>query len=65
MVAVLSFTRGVQRLFEQTWELEPLSVRNTFNGLLWIGGLTAYLTVSGVLRGVARATAASSSPRRC
>ena len=41
LVAVLSFTRGVQRLIEQTWELEPLSVRNTFNGLLWIGGLTA------------------------
>ena len=42
MVAVLSFSRGVQRLFEQTWELEPLSVRNTFNGLLWIGGLALY-----------------------
>ena len=40
---MLSFTRAVQRLFEQTWELEPLSVRNTFNGLLWIGGLAAYL----------------------
>ncbi len=49
MVAVLSFTRAVQRLFEQTWELTPLSVRNTFNGLLWIGGLTLYLGLSGVL----------------
>ena len=29
IVAVLSFTRGVQRMFEQTWELKPLSVRNT------------------------------------
>ena len=49
MVAVLSFSRAVQRLVEQTWELSPLSVRNTFNGLLWIGGLTAYLAVSGLL----------------
>jgi uncharacterized BrkB/YihY/UPF0761 family membrane protein len=49
VVAVLSFTRGVQRLFEQTWEREPLSVRNTFNGLLWIGGLTLYLALSGFL----------------
>jgi membrane protein len=49
MVAVLSFTRGVQRLFEQTWELDPLSVRNTFNGLLWISGLVLYLAVSGIL----------------
>jgi uncharacterized BrkB/YihY/UPF0761 family membrane protein len=49
MVAVLSFSRGVQRLFEQTWELDALSVRNTFNGLLWIGGLVVYVALSGVL----------------
>src|SRR3954449_6359300 len=47
LVAVLSFTRAVQRLFEQTWELAPLSVRNTFNGILWIAGLTVYLGLSG------------------
>jgi membrane protein len=52
MVAVLSFTRAVQRLFEQTWELKPLSVRNTFNGLLWIAGLVAYGTLSGVIHAV-------------
>jgi uncharacterized BrkB/YihY/UPF0761 family membrane protein len=49
LVAVLSFTRAVQRLFEQTWELSPLSVRNTFNGLLWIGVLALYLGLSGIL----------------
>jgi uncharacterized BrkB/YihY/UPF0761 family membrane protein len=49
LVAVLSFTRGVQRLIEQTWELDPLSVRNTFNGLLWIVGLALYLALSGIL----------------
>ena len=49
MVAVLSFSRGVQRLFEQSWELEPMSVRNTFNGILWIGGLALYLGVSGLI----------------
>jgi uncharacterized BrkB/YihY/UPF0761 family membrane protein len=52
IVAVLSFTRGVQRLIEQTWELEPLSVRNTFNGLRWIGGLVLYLAVSSILHAV-------------
>jgi hypothetical protein len=51
LVAVLSFSRAVQRLFEQTWELSPLSVRNTVNGLLWIGGLLAYLAVSGLIHG--------------
>src|SRR4051812_31665351 len=52
LIAVLSFTRAVQRLFEQTWELSPLSVRNTFNGLLWIGGLALYLGLGGVLHTV-------------
>ena len=52
MVAVLSFSRAVQRLFEQTWELSPLSVRNTFNGLLWIGGLVVYIALSTVIHAV-------------
>jgi uncharacterized BrkB/YihY/UPF0761 family membrane protein len=50
MVAVLSFSRAVQRLVEQTWELDPLSVRNTFNGLLWIVGLAVYTALNGVLQ---------------
>ena len=49
IVAVLSFTRGVQRMFEQTWELKPLSVRNTVNGLIWVLGLSLYSVVSGVI----------------
>jgi len=51
MVAVLSFTRAVQRLIEQAFELEPMSVRNTFNGLLWVGGLFLYATACGILHG--------------
>ena len=51
IVAVLSFARSAQRLFEQTWELKPLSVRNSVNGLLWIGGLAAYIAISGWIRG--------------
>ena len=49
VIAVLSFTRAVQRLFEQTWELKPLSVRNTFNGLLWIVGLSVWITLTGAI----------------
>jgi uncharacterized BrkB/YihY/UPF0761 family membrane protein len=49
VIAVLSFARGVQRMFERTWELRPLSVRNTVNDLLWIAGLIAYLAISGVV----------------
>ncbi len=40
----------MQRLVEQTWELDPLSVRNTFNGLLWIGGLGLYAAANGLLQ---------------
>jgi uncharacterized BrkB/YihY/UPF0761 family membrane protein len=47
LLALLSFTRAVQRLFEQTWELKPLSVRNSLNGLLWIGGLMLYAAITG------------------
>jgi uncharacterized BrkB/YihY/UPF0761 family membrane protein len=50
MVTVLSFSRAVQRLVELTWELSPLSVRNTFNGLLWIAGLGLYAALSGLLQ---------------
>jgi uncharacterized BrkB/YihY/UPF0761 family membrane protein len=52
LVAVLSFTRAVQRLFEQTWELKPLSVRNTLNGLIWAGGLIAYVALTGLVHGI-------------
>lgn len=52
LIAVLSFTRAMQRLFEQVWELKPLSVRNSVNGLLWAGGLVVYVGVSGVLHAV-------------
>ena len=52
LVAVLSFSRAAQRLFEQTWELKPLSVRNSVNGLLWIAGLVAYTALSGWIHGV-------------
>jgi uncharacterized BrkB/YihY/UPF0761 family membrane protein len=52
LVAVLSFARAVQRLFEQTWELKPLSVRNTLKGLLWIGGLVVFAAIGGVIHAV-------------
>jgi uncharacterized BrkB/YihY/UPF0761 family membrane protein len=51
LIAILSFTRAVQRLFEQTWELKPLSVRNTLNGLLWVLGLLLYTALSGFIHG--------------
>ncbi|MEV7730232.1 YhjD/YihY/BrkB family envelope integrity protein [Streptomyces sp. NPDC087917] len=47
MISVLGFSRAAQRVFEQAWELKPLSVRNTLNGLLWILCSTVYLALTG------------------
>jgi membrane protein len=52
LVAALSFARAAQRLFEQTWELTPLSVRNTFRGLLWIGGFLVFAAIGGTIHAV-------------
>jgi uncharacterized BrkB/YihY/UPF0761 family membrane protein len=52
LVAVLSFTRAVQRLFEQAWELDPLSVRNTLNGLRWLAAFVVFVVVSGWIHAV-------------
>lgn len=49
MLSTLSFARAVQRLFEQTWELKPLSVRNTLNDLKWSLSFVLYVPVSGWL----------------
>ncbi|MFE7775304.1 hypothetical protein ACFU5O_15645 [Streptomyces sp. NPDC057445] len=48
-ISVLSFTRAAQRLFEQAWELKPLSVRNTRNGLWWILTLGGYAVVTTLI----------------
>jgi uncharacterized BrkB/YihY/UPF0761 family membrane protein len=50
VVAILSFSQGMQRMFEQTWELKPLSVRNTVNDLIWIVGLVGYVAFSWWIR---------------
>lgn len=52
IISVLSFSRAAQRLFEQTWQLAPLSVRNTRNGLWWILGLGGYAAATGWLHAV-------------
>jgi membrane protein len=49
-VTILSFARAIQRLFERAWELPPLSVRNTKNGLIWMCGLVVYAVATGIVR---------------
>jgi membrane protein len=52
MIAVLAFSRSAQRLFEQTWELKPLSVRNTVNDLKWLAGLICFIAFTWLIRGL-------------
>jgi membrane protein len=49
IVSSLSLARAAQRLVEQTWQLPPLSVRNTVNGLLWLLVLVAYAAATGTI----------------
>ncbi|MGW3267342.1 YhjD/YihY/BrkB family envelope integrity protein [Streptomyces sp. NPDC001056] len=48
-VSALSFTRALQRLFEQTWELRSLSVRNTRNGFGWLLSGACYMAASSLV----------------
>jgi membrane protein len=49
VVSVLSFTRRLQRLYEETWELEPRGMRGTGSGLLWIACFAVYGTLHPTL----------------
>jgi membrane protein len=45
IVSALSFTRGMQRLYEGAFGLPSLGMRNTKWGLLWLGVLVLYTSV--------------------
>src|SRR4051794_66847 len=47
--SMLSFSRGLQRLYETAFGLPALGMRNTPRGLLWLGFLAAELTLRPVL----------------
>lgn len=41
----LSFTRGLQRVYEHAWRLDARGIRGTRAGLVWIGGIVLWSTV--------------------
>jgi membrane protein len=47
--SVLSFTRRVQRLYEETWELAPRGIRGTGWGLAWIATFALYASLHPAL----------------
>jgi len=49
--SLLSFTRMLQRLFETTWDLPALSMRNTIGGAKWLATFILYLGFTGWIAG--------------
>jgi membrane protein len=52
LVSVLSFTRRLQRLYEESWGLPPRGLRGTGAGLAWILALVLYGILHPLLDGL-------------
>lgn len=52
VISVLSFARGLQRLYEQCFDLPAAGVRGTLWHLVWVAMIPAYLTLRRVLAGL-------------
>lgn len=48
--AALSFTRGLQRVYERAWRLDARGLAGTRAGLTWIGGIVVWSTVFATAR---------------
>jgi membrane protein len=48
--SALSFTRGLQRLYELAWRLQPRGWFGTVAGLKWLGVIVVWFTVFGAAR---------------
>lgn len=48
--AALSFTRGLQRVYERAWRLEARGLAGTRAGLIWIGGIVVWSTLFAAVR---------------
>lgn len=48
--AALSFTRGLQRVYERAWRLEARGLAGTRAGLIWIGGIVVWSTLFASVR---------------
>jgi membrane protein len=48
LASATSFTRALQRVYEQAWGLPGLGLRGRVRGLMWLLGTVAYLTLLGI-----------------
>jgi membrane protein len=53
LVSSLGFTRALQRVYEQSWQLPRMGIRGTPSGLLWLVCVVAYVAlVAGIRDGI-------------
>ncbi|HEX6870193.1 MAG TPA: YhjD/YihY/BrkB family envelope integrity protein [Micromonosporaceae bacterium] len=45
LASATSFTRALQRVYEQSWGLPRLGLRGSLRGLVWLAGLVVYLVL--------------------
>jgi membrane protein len=50
VLATLSFTRALQRVFQRAYGEEPHGFADAWRGLAWLGGFAAWMTISSPLR---------------
>jgi len=50
LVAALSFTRALQRVYERAWRLQARGFAGTRAGLTWLGGIVVWATAFSVVR---------------
>jgi membrane protein len=50
VLATLSFTRAMQRMFQRAYGMAPAGPRDMWRGLVWLAGFAAWITISSPLR---------------
>jgi membrane protein len=50
VLATLSFSRAMQRMFQRAYGTPPRGPRDAWRGLVWLAGFAAWITVSSPLR---------------
>jgi membrane protein len=50
VLATLSFTRAMQRMFQRAYGVESGGIRDAWRGLYWLAGFALWIAISSVLR---------------
>jgi membrane protein len=51
ILATLSFTRAMQRMFQRAYSVQPAGVSDVWRGFAWLAGFVAWIVISSPLRG--------------